>query len=415
MGLGYGAVEQSNDVLRTTGEQQTLMSSLQRLMCSVNDAATIDDAITVCLQTICDCAQWPIGHARLIKDGVSAETGNIWYFAPGDESLTASIRKAFRKFEFTALLAQVLADRSPIYTPDLSWGNGCHVPALEVGFRAGLGFPVWVGTEIVAVFEFFLDRDMRPSDSLTTFLSSAAMQLGSFVERTRAEEALRRLSASLLRTQDAERRRLARELHDSAGQDLVALQINLGFLKQCSRPRSKAHQNIRECQEIVKRCISEIRTMSYLLHPPLLDTLGLEAAVRCYINGYVKRSNILVDVDITTNMGRLEPDVETAFFRVIQESLTNIHRHSGSQTARIRIGVDKATAFVEVSDSGSGMAALRDASGSLPNEAGVGIMGMKERLRELNGTFEILSSQRGTLVRASVPLPTIDRTRPMGG
>jgi signal transduction histidine kinase len=410
MGLVYGAVERSNHVLRTTGEQQTLMSSLLRLMCSVNDAMTIDDAITVCLQTVCDCARWPVGHARLISDGVSTETGNIWYFAANDESLTASIRKEFRKFEFTTLLAQVLADRRAVYTPDLSWGNGCHVPALEVGFRAGLGFPVWVGTEIVAVFEFFLDGEMQPSDLLTTFLSSAAMQLGSFIERTRAEVALRRLSANLLRTQDAERRRLARELHDSAGQDLVALQINLGFLQKCSRPQSKTHQTIKECQEIVKRCISEIRTMSYLLHPPLLDTLGLEAAVRCYVNGYVKRSNILVDVDIAANMGRLEPDVETAFFRIIQESLTNIHRHSGSQTARIRIGVDAGAAFVEVSDSGSGIAALRDASGCLPNEAGVGITGMKERLRELKGTFEILSSQRGTLVRASVPLPNIDRT-----
>jgi signal transduction histidine kinase len=399
--VDYGDDERLNRVERTTFER-VLMSLLQRLMCAVNEASTVERAIYVCLEAICSCTRLPVGHAFLVTDRVNAEPRNTWYFDVGHKGLTSIVREEIEKLELTSLAEQVLAERRVVYTQDLSlWLNA----APENDFRVGVGLPIWIGREPVGVIEFFSNTEMKITNALATFMSSVTLQLGSALERMRAEESLRRLSSSLLRTQDSERRRIARELHDSVGQYLAALQMNFGRLHKRSRPDSTNARIIQESRDMVTYCIAEIRTMSHLLHPPLLDELGLDAAVHHYVKGYAERSGILVDVNIDPLMGRLEPDVETAFFRVIQEALTNIHRHSGSRDARIKLGVDETAVFVEISDSGRGLCSLHDTGlGSSSNEAGVGITGMKERLRELNGNFEISSTSRGTLVRATLPL-----------
>src|SRR5437899_48661 len=155
-------------------------------------------------------------------------------------------------------------------------------------------------------------------------------------ERVRAEEELQRLSGQLLRLQDQERRRIARDLHDSTGQDLVALATTLSQLHaSIPSPSRKLRKLVSQCQALADQCIREVRTLSYLLHPPMLDEAGLEDAIRDYASGFTERTGIEVEVEISPHLGRMIPDVEVALFRVVQESLTNIQRNSGSPQARI--------------------------------------------------------------------------------
>ena len=175
-------------------------------------------------------------------------------------------------------------------------------------------------------------------------------------DRKQAEEELRRLSGQLLRLQDEERRRIARDLHDSTGQDLVALATTLSQL-HASIPSSsrKLRKLASQCQALADQCIREVRTLSYLLHPPMLDEAGLEDAIRHYAGGFTERTGIEVELEISPRLGRMKPDVELALFRVVQESLTNIQRHSGSLQAKIRIERDPGKITLEISDKGSGI------------------------------------------------------------
>jgi PAS domain S-box-containing protein len=223
-------------------------------------------------------------------------------------------------------------------------------------------------------------------------------------ERKRAEESLRQLSAQLLRTQDDERRRVARELHDSIGQELAALDLNLGWIRQSVDSLDARTKGVlAESFEIVKRCAQEIRDFSYLLHPPMLDEYGLASALRWYAEGFARRTRIQVTLDIPENLPRRSRDVETALFRVAQECLTNVHRHSASPTVSIRIVQEAGRLCLEVADQGRGMRA--PVPGDAVSRPGIGVAGMRERMRELGGTLEITSDCQGTAVRASLPMP----------
>jgi PAS domain S-box-containing protein len=226
-------------------------------------------------------------------------------------------------------------------------------------------------------------------------------------ELKHAHEALRRLSRSLMQAQDEERRRVARELHDSAGQYLAAVQMNLGGLaSDGAASMSEGFQaRLADTIDLVERCTAEIRTLSYLLHPPLLDDVGLASAISWYVEGFSHRSGVAVTVDLPKELARPSPEVETALFRVVQQSLANIHRHSESKEARIRLTREEERITVEISDKGKGfppevLARFRE-SGQLP---GVGISGMRERMNALRGTFEIISDASGSTIRAIVPM-----------
>jgi len=225
-------------------------------------------------------------------------------------------------------------------------------------------------------------------------------------DRKRAEEELRRLSGQLLRLQDEERRKIARDLHDSTGQDLVALATTLGQLSD-SIPSSarRSRKLFSMCRALAERSIREIRTLSYLLHPPMLDEAGLVEALRHFTSGFVERTGIEVDLEVAPHFGRLPRDIELGLFRVVQESLTNIQRHSGSFNARIRMNreIDKIT--LEVNDTGRGISdAKQGQSKSIPLKAGVGIPSMQERVMHIGGRLDIDSSSDGTTVRVTIPL-----------
>jgi PAS domain S-box-containing protein len=224
-------------------------------------------------------------------------------------------------------------------------------------------------------------------------------------ERVRAEEELRRLSGQLLRLQDEERRRIARDLHDSTGQDLVALATTLSQIR-ASIPSSgrKLRKLASQCQALADQCIRDVRTLSYLLHPPMLDEAGLEDAIRHYSGGFTKRTGIELELEISPRLGRMKPHVELALFRVVQESLTNIQRHSGSPKATIRIERGPGKFTLEISDKGSGISGnLRRRNGEMPFGLGVGIPSMHERVALIGGQLDIESSGSGTTVRVTIP------------
>jgi signal transduction histidine kinase len=218
--------------------------------------------------------------------------------------------------------------------------------------------------------------------------------------RARADSATReqrRLSGQLLRLEDEERRRLARDLHDGAAQQLAALSWKLSVVNEAGGGLdTSARRALAEGLALVHECASEIRTVSYLLHPPELDELGVRSALARYVEGFVQRSGISVESEVPPDLGRLPPSVETTVFRIVQECLTNVHRHSGSRTARIRLSRDPLELVLEVRDAGTGLRA------NAP--PGVGMASMRERLKELGGSLEISSQPGGTNVKAVIPL-----------
>jgi PAS domain S-box-containing protein len=226
-----------------------------------------------------------------------------------------------------------------------------------------------------------------------------------FTKRKQAEEAVRRLSGRLLRLQDDERRRIARDLHDSTGQNFVVLAMMLDQLRgSIPSGKRKSRRLLSECQALADRCVHEVRTLSYVLHPPMLDEAGLEDAIRDYVNGFTKRSGIQVGLELPAGLGRMTREVELALFRVVQEALTNIQRHSGSQQANIRIDRNSHLTL-EISDHG------RQASASAPQgkqeppfQVGVGIPSMQERVKLIGGRLDVNFSSHGTTVRVTIPL-----------
>jgi PAS domain S-box-containing protein len=251
--------------------------------------------------------------------------------------------------------------------------------------------------------EFPVEISLSPLQTDEGRLVTSAIR--DITERKRAEESLRLLSSQLLHLQDQERRRIARELHDSAGQILAALGMNLSLVEsENGTIAPHAAKAIRESLDLVQQLSRELRTISHLLHPPMLDEVGLSSGLRSYLEGFTERSKIKVELELPEDLGRLPQDSETSIFRVVQECLTNIHRHSESPVARIRITRSDGHVSVEVEDRGKGIPEeKRDAmrSGGLP---GVGIRGMRERLRQLGGTLEVNSNGEGTVVVARLPV-----------
>jgi signal transduction histidine kinase len=226
----------------------------------------------------------------------------------------------------------------------------------------------------------------------------------------RAEQSVRGLSARLLQTQDQERRRIARELHDSTGQSLAALTMNLSALsKKAATINSELSSALDENAQIAQAVSDELRTTSYLLHPPLLDEMGLQAGLCWYIKGFQERSNIKIALDLPKNLERLQPDLELMIFRVVQECLTNVHRHSESASAAICLHNSNGEVTLEIRDRGKGMPGDKLAAVTGLGTAGVGLRGMRERVKAFGGELEIISDGRGTLVRATIPLDSSSR------
>lgn len=249
-------------------------------------------------------------------------------------------------------------------------GSRLHVSTLQV--------PVSVPGELIAIYAIYRD----------------------ITEHKRADAAVHMLSGRLLRLQDDERRRIAQDLHDSTAQVLASLTINLSVVNESANElNARAQRALAESLALADQCLREIRTVSYLLHPPELDQFGLRSALARYVDGFVQRSGIAIEFDVSPDMERLPQEMEMALFRIVQESLTNIHRHSTSRTAIIRLARSRSEITLEVSDQGIGM---RDDA-----TPGVGIASMRERAQQLGGRLEIGSQNGGTRLKAVLPLSSV--------
>jgi signal transduction histidine kinase len=247
--------------------------------------------------------------------------------------------------------------------------------------------------------------DLKIQERTSELTRSNQLLQSEIQRRVQTEDMLRKLSARILTLQDEERRRLGRELHDSAGQLLAALHINLGVIAQRTQNDSSLSARVADSAALADQVISEIRTLSYLLHPPMLDETGLASAVEWYARGFSDRSKIAVNLDVDPNLPRFPMEVEMAIFRIVQESLVNIHRHSGSRTAFISLHADLEGASLTIRDEGCGIPAeilknMEEGGGNM----GVGIGGMRERARQLGGAISIRRANPGTAVEVSLPV-----------
>jgi signal transduction histidine kinase len=244
--------------------------------------------------------------------------------------------------------------------------------------------------------------------ALTARLGTEVMSRTAELEQRNAEilkqaDQLRELSRRLLRSQDDERRHIARELHDSAGQTIAALSINLARAGSELTKQPTPAKRIEDSQMLLQQLNTEIRTMSYLLHPPLLEESGLRGAIRWYIEGLAERAGLEIDLDIGEDFGRLSEDMELALFRIVQECLTNILRHSGSKTAFIGLARNAEGVSLTIEDNGRGIPAEKLAE-LRAQRSGVGFTGMRERVRHFGGEMTIESSSNGTKIEVRLPV-----------
>jgi PAS domain S-box-containing protein len=224
----------------------------------------------------------------------------------------------------------------------------------------------------------------------------------------KSEKSLRELSLHLLRSQDEERRRIGRDLHDSLGQYLAVLKMKLDSAATLAKEKhDEISEDIEQCIRLTEDSVKEVRTVSYLLYPPMLEEMGLKSAIPWYLDGFSARSGIKTTFKIETDFERLPRDSELALFRVLQESLTNVHRHSGSQVADIRLSVKEDIFTLEIEDRGKGVSRelFEEGGEDWMGALGVGVRGMNERMRQLGGKLEIVPRDKGTLVRATLPVP----------
>jgi PAS domain S-box-containing protein len=282
--------------------------------------------------------------------------------------------------DFDRPVPTVLRTRRPVRQTTMGW----RIP--------GIPEILWIFGNAIPQF--------NPDGSILRVISSFT----DITDLKNAERSIHQLSTELLKLQDEERRRIGRELHDGMAQTVLAVNLSLAQLRQSAQPLNEAsHRALEKARELLQQMSREIRTLSYLLHPPLLDDLGLVSALKEYVNGFSERSGIETSLELLTSFRRLPQIAETAFFRITQESLANIQRHSGSKRAQVVLREDPECVTLEITDFGSGMIVP---SNGAPHRGqprlGVGIPGMRERMAQLGGFLEIDSTATGTTIRAKI-------------
>lgn len=410
-------------------------------------------------------------RSRSLKEGLDEMLGAVIELLAGDKGnvqlldgdrskLTIAVQRGFNK-EFLDYFREVTTEDDSACGRALRTGERIVIEDIDLdepfapmrpiaqrsGFRAVVSAPlIGLGGAPLGILSVHFGKVHRPSEQDLHRLDLYVRQAADFIERCRIEDALRqseeefrRLSESLdaevrartrelearnaeilrqseqvrelswrlLRAQDEERRHIARELHDSAGQTLTVLGMNLvQFVHKTGRNAPELVTDAETIQGMVQQMNRDIRTASYLLHPPLLDESGLYSALSWCSQGLVERSGLQVSLDISQQFGRLARDLELVVFRLVQECLTNIHCHSGSKTASIRIGRDPGQITVEIRDQGKGMSPERLAEVQA-GASGVGIRGMRERLRQFKGNLKIESDSSGTRILVTIPVTNI--------
>jgi signal transduction histidine kinase len=277
--------------------------------------------------------------------------------------------------------------------------------ALREGLQIACLKPILsIEKQILGALALSYPQERRRREPDSEMMERAIHLAAIAIQCHRNEEELREFSRRLGQSQDDERRRIARELHDSTGQKLAVLAMNLALVQNQARSSgTEFNTMLSECSALTKDISEEVRTLSYMMHPPLLDECGLETAIQMYSRGINRREGLEVTLEIERRLQRLSEEAELAVFRIVQASLTNIHLHSGSDKAKVKIDQIREGLRVTITDYGRGIpngVLDRYAPGK---GAGVGIVGMRERVKQLGGRLEIESSELGTQVRVVIP------------
>jgi signal transduction histidine kinase len=382
---------------------------------TTEEAASLPEALLLCLRRVCQCTDWPFAHARILSQDDAWEVGSakemgpakeVWYvpFLDPQTFRDKALRMSHLRSGIDWRLRMVATHR-PVVLRDLAREldpKGQHA-ARELGLRSALGMPVLAGESATAVCEFFSSTPIEPDDLCEEIFGAIGAILAHAIEAKRYSERLSSMTAMLLSLQDDERRRLARELHDSTGQNLSMMIVDIDLLGREQLPSTEAREKLAECRELARRSLQEVRTFSYVLHPPLLEELGVFAALREFASGFSERSGIAVTLDLPDSSIRFPVELETTIFKVIQESLSNVHKHSHASKAAVRITLDHEEVAIAVEDNGSGLP-VSPSDASQPARIGVGIGSMRERVRQCGGRLELHSHGAGTQLQVTLPL-----------
>jgi signal transduction histidine kinase len=381
---------------------------------ATQESASVLDVLKLALRRVCECTQWPFAHARILSEDLALDprgTNEVWHVPFLDPR--GFRNKAIRMNRLRSggdWQLHMVSTARPIVLRDLERDldlNGQQA-ARELGLRSALGMPVLAGESIKAVCVFFSGASI-PQDALfEEVFATIAAALGQVIELQRTQLRLRDLTGRLLDLQDNERRRLARELHDTTGQNLSMIVINAELLGREPSLSPAVRQKLTECADLARCSLQEVRTFSYMLHPPMLEELGVFPALRLFIEGFCERSGILVELELPERSIRMPRDLETTIFRVVQESLSNVRKHSHSSTAKVRIGLDPGEIAITVEDQGSGLPQPTE-DAYQPAKIGVGIGSMQERVKLCGGRFQLHSLPTGTQLEVSLPLPQAAR------
>jgi signal transduction histidine kinase len=281
----------------------------------------------------------------------------------------------------------------------------CWGLALSQGVQAAWSVPILSkDRKILGTLILFYPTPQPPGERDLELLEQVIHMAAIAIECHRNEEELREFSRRLYQSQDEERRRIARELHDSTGQRLAVLEITLSMVKGAiARQPQECDRVLSQCTSLARSISDEIRTLSYLLHPPMLDECGLNTAIRSYVSGINQRNGLHVEVEIPQDICRLSEEAELAIFRIVQASLTNVHLHSGASKAKVRIEQNLDGVVVAVSDKGRGIPEGVLDHTSRTRTVGIGITGIRERVKQLGGRLEIETGRQGTKVKAIIP------------
>ena len=381
---------------------------------AAEDAASVADILLVCLNRVCECTQWPFAHARILhQDNELTGRGakEVWRVPFLDPQRFRD--RALRMNRLRSGIdwrMQMVSTARPAVLSDLEHEldpKGQHA-ARELGLRSALGMPILAGENVRAVCEFFSTDTIQDGALWEEIFAAIGAALAHAIEIKQARQRLREMTGRLLTLQDDERRRLARELHDTTGQNLSMLVLNLDVLSREQFLTPEAHAKLAECSDLARTSLQEVRTFSYVLHPPLLDELGVFPALRTFIEGFSERSGIVVDLELPERPIRMPRELETTIFRVVQESLSNVRKHSHSSTAKVRVGLNPHAVSINVEDHGTGLPVSADAP-SAPPKIGVGIGSMQERVKHCGGRFQLHSRPDGTQLEVSLPLPQVAR------
>jgi signal transduction histidine kinase len=385
---------------------------LRAVAFAAGQAATVSDTLELCLRRICDSTGWALAHARILAQsdalGERLPT-DIWHVSAGERSgdLQAAI-ESHRLPHGSAWHAKIARTSRPLVlsevTQEPTFAGGDV--AREFGLRSALGMRVVVSDKLKAVCEFFSCAAVQGDTLWEEVLASVSAAIAGAIERRWFEQALHELRTKLLNLQDDERRRLARELHDTTGQNISLVIINLDSLEREAQGFAPAvRQRLAESGDLARRSLQEIRTFSYLLHPPLLDELGVIAALRAFVEGFSERSGIHVELDLPEHPVPMPRDLEITILRVVQESLSNVLKHSRSPNAKVHMDFAGGRIAIRVEDDGKGLPSSE--TGPLPRKIGVGIASMHERVKQCGGELTLTPRDKGTQLQVTLPLPEL--------